>query len=67
MSQNQRQDYPWVERKERQTGLEVDEYGYPILSVVFYDSQPDNVVTETVPDTLNNPCWSFKQKQWIEG
>lgn len=66
MNQSQHQSSTWMERKDRQTGLEVDEHGYPIVNVIFYGDQPDNVVIEPVPDTLDNPRWHFKQKQWID-
>lgn len=67
MSQKKHHESPWKERKERHTGLQIDNNGYPMLSVVFYEKQPDNVIIEPVPNTLNNPRWHFKQKQWIEG
>lgn len=56
----------WMDR-ERKIGVEIDEQGYPLLTVVYYGDTPEGVISEPIPSGLKNPKWDFESKQWVEG
>lgn len=55
----------WLPQQMRNQGLEIDAEGYPVLSVYFYGSVPENVITEIIPQDLNYPRWNGKD--WENG
>ena len=57
----------WMHRNERKIGIEIDEQGYPKLTVVYYGDTPKDVISEPIPPGLKNPKWDFESEQWVEG
>lgn len=53
----------WLPQQTRKQGLEIDSEGLPILNVHFYGVVPDNVITEEVPQEIDNPKWNGKE--WV--
>lgn len=55
----------WMDR-ERKIGVEIDEQGYPLLTVVYYGDTPEGVISEPIPSGLKKPKWDFESEQWVE-
>lgn len=56
----------WMQRNQRKIGVEIDERGYPSLTVIYYGDTPENVISEQIPPGLKRPKWDFVSGQWVE-
>lgn len=56
----------WMHRSQRKMGVEVDEQGYPLLTIIYYGDTPENVINEQIPSGLKRPRWDFESEQWVE-